>query len=447
MADTPPLILSIATHDGVMDPASAPTAGTTSPTPTAVRVLIGALLLLLVALVLPVTPAVAATGSGKVRGAIVQSGSATPRTNVLWFDSSWKYLGARQADAGGYSLTLKPGRYYLQFVDRRPSYDVQKSAPTTVSVTVKAGRTTVRNIRMRRGSSIGGKVLAGGKAAAGARVVAANTSEQSFESTADSKGNYALGGLPPGKYSVFTYDRKQTWVARSTYLGQVKGTAFRKVDLRLGTRAGNLLLDVYAGSEPVRTTASVTAVSVSSGQFWTARVRQGSVTFKGLFPGRYRVQVPGVGNYLPATLSVSAQVRSKKLVFGSARLTKRGGWVTGRVVDVNHPNVGLAKASVRLYSKSGQLLDSTTTSSSGAYTLDGQLTTQSGMTIVAGPGPYSTYLGPGTGGTSTSYCKYAVTKVTSVSLTTGRRTDAGDLALKHRPNSEQDGIQCWTLSL
>ncbi|MFB9312686.1 MSCRAMM family protein [Nocardioides plantarum] len=419
----------------------APSAGTTSS--YAVRLLVGLLLALFVGLSLAATPASAATATGKVRGAIVQSGSSTPRTNVLWFDAGWRYLGTRKADAGGYSLTLKPGKYFLQFVDQRPAYDVTKNAPATVSVTVYTGSTTVRNVRMRRGASIGGKVLAGGKAAAGAKVVAANTSEQSFTTTADGKGNYALGGLPAGKYSVFTYDRKQTWVARSTYLGSVKGSKFRQVDLRLVTRAGNLLLDVYAGKEPARTTASVTAVSVRTGQFWTARVRQGSVTFKGLFPGRYRVQVPGIGNYLPATVSVRTEVRSQRLVFGSARLTKRGGWITGRIVDANHPTVGLSKAVVRLFDKNGKVLDTTTSSASGAYTLDGQLTTQYGLRVVAGPGPYSDYLGPGSGGNSTSYCKYAVTKV-AVSLQTGKRTYAGNLLLKHQPDSAQDGEQCRT---
>lgn len=436
-----------------MDTASAPTAGSTArPTagpsaratsPHAVRVLVGLLLALLVGAALVAPTATAAAGSGKVRGAIVQADGATPRANVLWFDSSWTYLGARQATAGGYSLTLAPGRYYLQFVDRRPAYDVEKSAPTTVSVTVYAGRTTVRNVQMRRGASIGGRVVAGGKVAPGARVVAANTGEQSFTTTADSSGNYALGGLPAGKYSVFTYDRRQTWVARSTYLGQVEGSRFRQVDLRLTTRAGNMLVDLYAGNEPARGTVYVTAVSVTSGQFWTARASQGSVTFKGLYPGRYRLQVPGIGNYLPATVSVAASVRSQRLVFGSARLTQRGAWITGRVVDANHPTVGLAKASVRLVSAEGKVLDATTTSASGAYTLDGQLRTQYGARIVAGPGPYSDYLGPGTGGTSTSYCKYAVTKV-ATSLRTGQRTYAGNLLLAHQPDSAQDGEQCWT---
>ena len=49
----------------------------------------------------------------------------------------WNYIGQKAANGGGYSLSLPPGTYHLQFVDQRPSYDVTRYAPTDVKVTVR----------------------------------------------------------------------------------------------------------------------------------------------------------------------------------------------------------------------------------------------------------------------------------------------------------------------
>ena len=108
------------------------------------------------------------------------------------------------------------------FVDQRPAYDVTKAAPANIKVTVRAGRTTTKNATMRRGAAITGTVKAGGKVAKGARVVAANTAEQSFEVKANGRGQFALGGLPAGNYSVFTYDRSKRYVAKSLWVPRMK---------------------------------------------------------------------------------------------------------------------------------------------------------------------------------------------------------------------------------
>ena len=407
---------------------------------SALLAVLTAVALLATLLVAPLAPAQAASATARVRGAVVQAGGGpAPKVKMLWFTSDWTYLGARMVKGGGYSLLLQPGRYFLQFVDQRPSYDVTKNRPSTVSVRVAAGRTTVKNVKMFRGASIGGAVKTGGSPAGGARVVAANTDEQSFETTADSQGRFALGGLPPGNYSIFTYDRKKMWVGKSTYLPRVKGSAFRSVNISLTRRAGSLLVDLYTRDKPYSGTAFVTAVSGSTGQFWTAKAVRGSVTFRGLVPGRYRIKVPGLGNYLPATVAVKSEVRSSRVAFGSVRLTKRGGWITGRAVDKNDPSQGLEDAVVRLLDADGAEVASTVAGNDGAFVLDGQLTTQTGMTVVAGPGPFTPYLGQGT-----SYCKYGRGRATGVAVRTGERTALGALALPHLADSEQDGVQCWT---
>ena len=47
--------------------------------------------------------------------------------------------------------------------------------------------------------------------------MAANKEQNSFETTANATGQFALGGLPPGSYSVFTYDKRKS-VGRQEHL-------------------------------------------------------------------------------------------------------------------------------------------------------------------------------------------------------------------------------------
>ena len=117
------------------------------------------LVLVLAALVasmaLSAVPSQGAGDLGRVRGEIIQSNGETPTVKLAWFAADWTYLGARRIIGRAYSLALKPGTYFLQFTDQRPSYDVTKSAPTTVKVTIRAAATTSKTIRMRRGASLG----------------------------------------------------------------------------------------------------------------------------------------------------------------------------------------------------------------------------------------------------------------------------------------------------
>ena len=364
------------------------------------RAVIGAVLTaLLTGLVLvaptPTAPASAASSasssassaaaSGKVRGNIFgQTGGKPLRLKMLFFKGDWTYLGSRKLDGGAYSITLPAGSYHLQFIDLRPSYDVKKFAPTDVAVKVSGGRTTVKNVRMRPGAAITGTVRANGKPAAKARIVAANPSEQSFETTANDKGQFAIGGLPAGAYSVFTYDRTKTWVGKSAYIPKLKRGQFGSVNVNLNRRAGGLLVDLYADGQPLKGTGYATAVSRASGQFWTAKIRQGSVTFQGLFPGRYKIVVPDVGRWIGRTGAVkNGVVRGGRTAFGSFALTQQGGQFTGKLVREDGTSA-MGGATVRLYDKSGALVAETkSASTTGVFRVGGSLRTQSGMTLVA----------------------------------------------------------------
>jgi hypothetical protein len=385
------------------------------------------LLVVVAALVGLLAPALvagpAAAATGRVRGAIVGPGT-TPKIEVTWFTTDWTYLGATKVKGGAYSLELPVGTYRLQFTDQRPAYDTDKYAPTDVTVTVTEATTTLKNARMRTGASIGGTALVRGRPAPGARIVAANTDRNSFETTADKTGAFALGGLPPGDYSVFTYDRRRNWVGRSAYLPRLKYGRFRPVRIDLPVRAGRMVVDVYAGDSAYPGTAFVTAVSRKTGQFWTEKLSGGSVTFRGLYPGSYDLVVPYAGDYLGATVPVTGRVKSRRATFGTARLTQRGGAVSGSVVDASDPGRPLAPVSLSLYDGTGALLAQTTTASDGTFRVGGALPSGSGLSLVAQPaGVNPPYL------QSSGYCRFGAVTVPGVAVTAGTTTALGQLAL------------------
>ncbi len=230
-----------------------------------------------------------------------------------------------------------------------------------MTVTVTSGATTVKNVKMAKGAAIGGVVKVGGKPAGGARVVAANKEQVSFETVANKQGEYALGGLPKGTYSVFTYDRRKQFVGKSTYLRKLKPGKFKRTNISLGVKAGRLVVDLYAGDQPYPGIAFVTAVSKGNGQFWTEKASKGSVTFEGLYPGKYDLVLPGAGGFLGGTLAVSGKVKKGKTSFGTVRLTQAGAKVSGTVVDGNDPAFPLSGATVTLYDGAGAILGSATT--------------------------------------------------------------------------------------
>ncbi|MBB6628670.1 carboxypeptidase regulatory-like domain-containing protein [Nocardioides sp. KIGAM211] len=419
-----------------------PPSGTTRRTGlplTAALVVLG----LVAALLLALAPAPAAHGAetGKVRGQIVDTRGPVSKVRMLWFTKDWTYLGARKVSGGGYSLSLRPGTYWLQFVDLRPAYDITKNAPENIKVTIRAGHTSVGNVRMHRGAAITGTVRAGGKVASGARVVAANTAKQSFEVRANKEGQFALGGLPNGKYSVFTYDRTKRWVGRSTYAGSMARGDVTNLAIALTKHAGGLLVDLYAGSEPINSRVTATVVSRKTGQFWTARSNHGSISFQGLFPGRYTLIMPGAGNFIGRTGPVShGRVKPGRVAFGSFRLTQRGATVSGIVVDGEDEGYGLEKAQVLLFDQSGTKIAETSTNSEGQFFLTTRLTSQGGMVVVVNPDPNA-------GGwvqSSNGYCKFLKGMTDAFSITTSDNEDVGAIPLAHAPADEQDGaIQCY----
>lgn len=371
----------------------------------------------------------------QVVGQITGPQAKLPKITMRWFTKDWTYLGQKKVPGDIYALSLSPGTYHLQFVDDRPSYDVTKYAPADLTVTVK-DRKIQRNVRMARGAAVTGTVKAGGKAAGGARVVAANTYEQSYETKANAQGQFAIGGLPSGKYSVFTYDRTQTWVDKSTFAGKVQRGKAVNVAIKLRKKGGSLLVDLFHGDgKRASGKFAVTAVSKKTGQWWTATARGGKVTFRGLYPGGYTLVAPGNGDWLARTATIQgANVQPGRADLASRFVwTKRGAQVTGRVVDAEDPTFGLAGAQVLLFDKAGSQVGSTTASSTGAFRFGGQLTTQTGLSVVALPKAD----GGGWMTTRDSYCLFTRVERSGVSVTTNREKAVGSLLLPRSEASAQ----------
>jgi hypothetical protein len=371
----------------------------------------------------------ASAGTGTVKGQVIGTQGGPLKIRMMWFDKNWSFLGQRKLNGDIYSLSLPAGTYHLQFVDLRPSYDVTKYAPSDVKVTVSAGNPLQRDVKMRRGAALTGTVTAHGEPAGGARVIAASADETSYETKANSAGQYALGGLPSGSYSVFTYDRAKTWVAKSSWVPKLQRPEVRNLALGMKTRGGSLLVDLKRpDGKPMGGSFFVTVVSKSSGQFWTQRAQRGTVTFQGLYPGKYRMVAPGVGIYLPRTGSVQGGlVRSGRAdLVSKFAWTRRGAWLTGSVVDKEAPSFPLKDVQVVLLDRNGNELTSTLTNEHGRYNLSGPLTTQSGLTVSMRPNPNGDGWLQGE-----NYCQFLDGEVAPLAITTGLETEVPEVQLAH----------------
>ncbi|GAB6985107.1 MSCRAMM family protein [Nocardioides pyridinolyticus] len=402
-------------------------------------VLLALAALLAALLVTPGPAARAAVERERVYGAINCPGmSKCPSMKVLWFDQDWSYLGTRGAHGGGYALRLEPGTYHLQFIDQRPAWNTSKYAPTDIEITVRH-RAIGTSVTMRPGASITGVARAGGKVLPGARVVAANRSEQSFPTTADKKGRFAVGGLPAGKYCLFTFDRARKYVDTCTWVGGVDFGQSRNQAVDLRKLAGNLTVFVDTKEGRSAPSSTVTVTSRTTGQWWSSKVRSGKAVFRGLFPGRYRIKYEGAGVWFTATGAVrGGVVRSGRMAFGDFTVPRRGGWVTGVVADGGGSNgpteFTMAGVRVGLYDARGRELATAVTDADGRFELEGQLATQDGLTITVDPGSGGGWM---KAAPPDNWCLFEGGEAHDASVTTGEESFYGPVYLPRSTSAAQ----------
>lgn len=414
-----------------------------SPTRVALALVVGLLASLAAVGVSPT--ATAASDKGYVDGEIICPPLAKcPKIKVLWFDKDWRYLGEKRANGGGYSLTLPPGTYHLQFVDQRPAYDVTKFAPTDIQVTVRANDQSGKTVRMWKGAAVTGTVRGGGSPLGGATVKAAKRgTEQSYTTVADDRGRFAIGGLPQGQYSLFTWDKRKSWVGKSTWTGSVKPGKTKFFPIKLNTRAGTLRMRLFTPNELLRVKTSLTITNKQTGQWWTA-TGSGTFIFPGVHPGRYDVQFNGAGVWFAKSGPVQgAKVKPGRTAFGDFHLSKRGGWIRGWILDGDADRmIGLKPAwtggpgaTIRLFNAAGDQIATTESDAEGEFVLKGQLDTQDGLTIVVEPPPGGYMNGQ-------AYCQFDRAEFSGFEVTVGAERYAGQLPVPRTP--DQSNPNCAT---
>lgn len=330
------------------------------------------------------SPVVAAEPTGWVAGDIKERVGTSTRylsgIKVRIFTSGWGYLREVRTKGTAYSLDLPAGDYILQFTDTRPRYDVKAHVDVDVRVHVEAGEGTQRDVTMRRGGAFTGTVRGGGKVAGGARVLAvenvpAGVNGRTYEVKANSRGQYAIGGLPNARFTLFTYDRAKRWTGPGRAAGAANLGVVRSVNITLKNRAGSMVGRVYRGDNTLISTSPwVTLVHRTTGQFWVVKVTQGRFSVQGLHPGSYRVQVPGTDGYLGRTVNLSGSVRSQRTLNTSVKLSQKGGSLSGLVLDAK---TGMPAKGVKVsaYDGNGVQHGKVETDATGAFTVGGTLPT------------------------------------------------------------------------
>jgi len=252
-------------------------------------------LLLLAALVGP-APTASATTMTEIYGRASGPGNARAHVLVSLFTTDWVFIRSVKSTRGGvYRMTDVPaGTYRLQFSDLRPRWDVSSYATTDAVVTVPEGvPTLMKNVRLDKGAFFYGTVKVAGKPGRKALVRAVSQYGVTYETQANAAGEFALGGLPRGGYSVFAYDRRNRYAGTSIWVRKLTAAKPRGLRIRLDTRAAAYTGFLMVGDAPYRGSVWVTVVNAKTGQFWVKKVVDGDLSvFRGLYPGAYRLQIP-----------------------------------------------------------------------------------------------------------------------------------------------------------
>lgn len=264
---------------------------------------------------------------GRVVGRVVDgTGQGVGRAPVAVFDANWTWL--RQVTArrsGGFSISLPPGSYRLQASDSRPVWDISRRAPADTTVTIRADSDATRTLRLRRGAHVTGSVTRSTRNVPAARAMVRVTDEvgRTFQVNADGGGGFALGGLPPGKYRLWGYDKGRQWVGRTVKVGWLGRGQGRHLKVRMRTRAGAVNGYVMEGPRIARSATWVTAINRRTGQWWVVKAPGGDLSVRGLAPGRYTFVVTGTREWQGRTLRPRTKVRAGRTQQVVLRLNRR----------------------------------------------------------------------------------------------------------------------------
>ena len=331
--------------------------------------------------------------------------------------------------SGGYTFGgLSPGSYSVSVTD------TGFTMPPAQPVTVTAGGTATANFTMTATSGISGSVTDSQtpvQPVGGATVSYSGTSGTtgSGTTTTDPSGNYTFSGVPAGTYSVTVSDTGFT-PPSAQQVTVTAGLITSGVNFTLTATSGisGAVSDSQPTPQPVGgATVSYTGTGSTTGSGTTTTSTSGGYTFDGVPPGTYSVTAMKTGFTSPAaqTPTVTAGVSAT----ANFTLTATSG-ISGTVTDQASAPVNGATVS---YTGIGGITGSgtTTTNSSGIYTLNG--------------------VPPGTYSVSASATGYTSPSAQPVTVTTSAITSGVNFTLtlsSHQPifsdGFESGNLSSWT---
>ncbi|WEO77973.1 carboxypeptidase regulatory-like domain-containing protein [Cryobacterium sp. SO2] len=364
----------------------------------------------------PTQPASTFAGETSITGRVTDQATGAPiaGASVYIYTPSGAYGSAipvSSTDADGnytfYSLDVRS--YTLEFTStgyRTEWWGGQASQDAADTFDVAAGESvTDKDATLLPVDSISGTVSAGSPAEplAGA-TVSAFDADGTLQATATvtSDGSYTLGGLAPGAFTLrFTPPAGSTVVAQWWHDKAHPSTAAvirltadtpvtgKNVTLAAGATVTGRVSDTatgggIAGAWVYAYVASVQN-GVSGGSIASARTNaRGDYTLTGLAAGGYSLQFSGGSangsagylrewwvNKTSRSAAIAFTLTAGKTIDGADAALVPTASISGTVYAAGARNVGLNAATVAAIGADGRLSRSTTTNSSGEYTLTG----------------------------------------------------------------------------
>ena len=137
--------------------------------------------------------------SPTVSGTVTDSGGGVGGQTVVLLDGPTEIARTTTAADGTYSFDLVPAGSYTVAV---PEPGGEYVVPTPEAAVVNTADVTGVDLFLGRPGSIAGTVTKGGAPVPGATITITGPSSFSEELTTDAEGNYAIGDLDPGTYTV-----------------------------------------------------------------------------------------------------------------------------------------------------------------------------------------------------------------------------------------------------
>jgi hypothetical protein len=340
--------------------------------------------------------AAGASISGTVDGAD-NSGVGLSGIQVTAQSNEGSFGSASTDPTGNYTITgLAPGTYEVQFSGSgnylTQWWNDQPTQETAAKLTLASGDSVSDvNATLAIGATITGTVTDASGNPLGNVNVGAQTTDGSgngFAST-DSDGNYSIEGLIPGDYQVNfqptegnfvgQYWNDQPSVATANSVNVTAGATVDGINAQLAAGA-TISGTVSTASGPLRG-ATVQAISTSDSQISgnaATTDAHGKYTITGLADGSYTVQFSApidknlatqfwndadtIADATPVAASAATPVT------GIDATMVEGATIQGRILAPGTPNVGVANASVTIYSAAtGQLVAGSGTNANGYY--------------------------------------------------------------------------------